>query len=385
MSWQGTWALALKVFRTLRRDKRGLALMMVGPILQIAVIGFVFGSSVSHIRVEVVDQDHGTLGAAFADALNHTTLDVTVARSVKAAEDRVKDGVAWAAIVLPPGLSESLQTAGNVTATRNATAAAASPGQASVRVVLDGSNSQIVAAVLQQVQEALHAAAVQANPALAAATQGPVGVTQDVVYGQGAKYIDFFVAALMGFAVFNFTALTTVTAFVGERTSGMLARLQAGPVRSSDIVFGHAIGYGLVAAVQASVLFSTAVLAYGIKVEGPAWLAFLVVILLGVASQALGMLLSAAARRESQAIQMFPILLIPSLIVSGTFVPVFSLPGWLRPLAYAVPIYWSSDALRSVLLRGWGLDRVWPNILVLAGFATLFLLLAIAMLERQRR
>jgi len=392
MNWGRTWGITLKVLRTLRRDRRGLALMVAGPILQMAVIGFVFGASVSHVRTVVVDQDQGPVGAVFVHELNATALDVSEAHSAKVAKDRVKDGAAWAAIILPPHFTELL--------TGNATEAAAAqdPGEA-VTLVVDASNQQVAAAVAHEVQAALGKtlvevaignvtslpAAVANATALRLASRGGVPLTQDVVYGADAHAIDVFVAALMGFTVFIFTTITTVTAFVAERTSGMLARLQAGPLRPVEIVLGHALGYGLVAAVQGSALLAVAVLVYGIHVEGPVALAFGIVILLAICGQALGMLLSAAATRESQAIQMFPLVIVPAFVLSGTFVPVFSLPAFLRPLAYLVPIYWSSEALRSVLLRGWGLDRVWPHFVALGAFAALFLGLAVLMLVRQRR
>lgn len=370
MNWGRTWAIALKVFRTLRRDKRGLVLMLAGPILQMMVIGFVFAAELSSVTTVVVDQDQGPLGGLVAENLNGTVLDLRTSHSPKAARDDVKNGQAWAAILIPPGFSDTVL--GNATEP--------------ITLVIDGSNQQVTAAVTGQVQAALQAALAKLRGANATAGPDLRGlVASDLVYGAHAEYIDFFVAALMGLTVFNFTAITTVTSFVTERSSGMLARLQTGPVRPSEIVLGHAIGYGTVAALQASILLTTAVLLYGINVEGPPWLAFLVVILLGVASQALGTLLSATARRESQAIQSFPIILIPAFVVSGTFVPVFSLPAFLQPLAYLVPLYWSSEALRSILIRGWDLDRVWPHVLVLAAFAAVFLLLAIWMLRRQKR
>ncbi|MHB8632915.1 MAG: ABC transporter permease [Thermoplasmatota archaeon] len=362
MNWGRAWAIALKVFRSLRRDKRALALMMLAPVLQMMVIGFVFGATLSNVTTVVVNQDRGPAGAALLKELNHTLLDVHVGRSVKAAQDEVKAATAWAAIVIPPGFSDALSNP---------------RAPASIQVSVDGSNSQVVAAIDQDLARALRA--------LAPPAASPIQVSQSLTYGEGAKYIDFFIAALMGFAVFNFTAITTVTAFVTERTTGMLDRLRATPIASSEIVAGHAVAYGMVGTIQGSLVLATAVLFYGIKVEGPVWLAFLVVVLLAIASQALGMLLSAAAKRESQAIQMVPLIIIPAFVVSGTFVPIFSLPVWLRPLAYVIPIYWSSEALRSVLLRGWGLDRVWPHVLVLVLFAALFLGLSVLLLERQRR
>jgi ABC-2 type transport system permease protein len=113
-------------------------------------------------------------------------------------------------------------------------------------------------------------------------------------------------------------------------------------------------------------------------------LAFLVVILVAIDAMSLGILLSAAAKRELQAVQMIPLIIFPTFLLSGIFVPIESLPSWLRPLAWLIPPTYAVEAMRDIMLRGWALDRVWPYILGLVGFGVLFLTVASVRLERQR-
>jgi ABC-2 type transport system permease protein len=83
-------------------------------------------------------------------------------------------------------------------------------------------------------------------------------------------------------------------------------------------------------------------------------------------------------------VQLIPLIIFPVFLLSGIFVPVASLPGWLQPFSYFLPPTWAIDALRDVFLRGWGMEHVWPNVAVLAGFAVLFTLIAIVGLRRAR-
>jgi ABC-2 type transport system permease protein len=83
-------------------------------------------------------------------------------------------------------------------------------------------------------------------------------------------------------------------------------------------------------------------------------------------------------------VQFLPFIIFPTFLLSGVFVAVQSLPDWLRPFSYLLPPTWAIDGLRDVLLRGWGIEHVWPHVVVLAGFAVGFTLLAVVGLRRSR-
>jgi len=125
-------------------------------------------------------------------------------------------------------------------------------------------------------------------------------------------------------------------------------------------------------------------LVYNIMVVGSIALAMLFVILVAIDAQAIGILISSAAKRESQAVQFLPFIIFPIFLLSGIFVAVKSLPLWLQPFSNLLPPTWGIEALRDVMLRGWGLEHLWPHVLVLVGFAIFFTLLAIFSLKRSR-
>jgi ABC-2 type transport system permease protein len=151
------------------------------------------------------------------------------------------------------------------------------------------------------------------------------------------------------------------------------------------MVVGYSMAYSLVAMVQAAILITVAVTVFGITIVGSVALAFVFIALLAIASQALGILLSAAARTEAQAVQFLPFLIFPVFLLSGIFWPIEAIPPWLRPFSWAVPTTYSVEGLRSVMIRGWGVDRVGPYILALVLYGLAFLALARASLRRSRR
>ena len=105
--------------------------------------------------------------------------------------------------------------------------------------------------------------------------------------------------------------------------------------------------------------------------------------LLAIASMAFGILLSSAAKTETQATQMIPMIVLPVFLLSGIFWPIEAIPAWLRPAAYLLPPTHAVDALRSIMIRGWGLAEVWPQVVALFVFIAGFLMLAAFTLRRK--
>lgn len=247
-----------------------------------------------------------------------------------------------------------------------------------VTAYVDGSNSQYVQAVQRELLEAVQEALGEGGG------RAPVAAETEYAFAEGARYIDYFVPGIMTFGVFMFTTLLTILAFVGERASGTLQRLLATPIREAELVLGYALAFSVIGLVQGAAILAVALLAFDAMNVGSTALVFLVMSLTAVVTLSLGILISAAATREAQAVQLFPLIAFPVFLLSGIFVPTESLPEWLHPLAYAVPPTYAAEALRAVMLRGEGLDAVWRELAALVAFAVVFLAAAVAGLKRSR-
>ncbi len=212
----------------------------------------------------------------------------------------------------------------------------------------------------------------------------PVTVDTVAIYGEDAKFMDFFVPGIMAFVVYMITTLLTLVTFVGERTSGTLQRMLATTLSERDIVLGYAAAFSLIGMGQAMLLLLVGILVFDITVVGNVFLAFLVIALLAVVSQALGILLSSTAKREAQAIQLLPFVILPAFLLSGIFWPIEAIPAWLRPLSYLVPPTYAVDASRAVMLKGYGIGKIWIDIVALLAMAAIFLTLAVLSLSTRK-
>jgi len=363
-------AVTRRIFMDLKNDKRTLALMFIAPIFAMFVFGLAFSGEVKNLRTEVVNLDRGptdtvtptfSLSGMILGNIDKSVLKLESSSSVDAAKAKVENGDAYAGIVFPEGLTENVLAAKQGKPNSENT---------TVQLYIDQSNVNVANAVVKTVNEALLKTADQAGMKL------PVTVDTVAIYGKNARFIDFFVPGIMAFVVFMLTTLLTLVSFVGERTSGTLLRMLATPLRERDIVLGYASAFSVVGILQSAILLLVGILAFHIIIVGNVLFAFVVIALLAVVSQALGILLSSFAKRESQVIQFLPFVLLPTFLLAGIFWPLEAIPSWLRPFSYLVPPTYAVDACRSVMLRGWGLGRIWIDIVALMGFAVAFLALA---------
>jgi len=381
MNIHRAFAITRRIFSALRHDRRTVALMFLAPIVAMCVFGLAFSGDVKDVNVVVVDLDTGftvpdlnvtvSLPQTIVSNLDKEVLKVDYVADVEEGVRRVENGDAYAVIVFPEGFTQSLYMKRQDLSY---------PGDTTIHVREDRSNVNVANAVTKSVSEAVLKTAQEAGQDL------PMKVdAEDAIYGKGAKFMDFFVPGIMAFVVFMLTTLLTLISFVGERTTGNLERLQSTPLRESELVVGYAIAFSIIGMLQTVVLLVIGVTAFHIMIVGNIVLAFAVIALLAIVSLSLGILLSSLAKRESQAIQFFPLIVLPTFLLAGIFWPVEAIPQWLRPLSYLIPPSYAVDATRSVMLRGWGIGEIWVDIVALCGFAAAFLTVAILSLKRGRR
>jgi ABC-2 type transport system permease protein len=148
-------------------------------------------------------------------------------------------------------------------------------------------------------------------------------------------------APLCGLFPFIVMFLLTSIAMLRERTTGTLERLMTLPMEKLDLLAGYAIGFGVLAAVQAAVVCLVGFLALGLDAAHGAWLVGLFAIGNALLGMALGLFVSAFARTEFQAVQFMPAFIFPQLLLCGLFVdrskmaPLLYWVSWVLPLTYA--------------------------------------------------
>lgn len=205
------------------------------------------------------------------------------------------------------------------------------------------------------------------------------------IYNGTPKLFDFIGPPLLGIFPFITMFLVTSITMQRERSGGTLERLLATRIGKLDILLGYAKAFGLLAIVQALIASLAALYLFGLDVAGPVWALLLVALLDALLGAALGLLASAFARSEFQAVQFMPAFVLPQLLLCGLLVPVDKLPTVLEFVAHLLPLTYAVEALQLVAKQTSLASEYFQDIAIVIGFALVAIFLAAATLRRRTK
>lgn len=203
------------------------------------------------------------------------------------------------------------------------------------------------------------------------------------MYEDDALAFDRIGLIMLGIFPFIIMFLVTSIAMLRERTTGTLERLFTTPVRRVDLLFGYGIAFGLAAAVQAALASIVAYWILGLDTLGSSALVILIAVGNAILGVGLGLLCSAFARTEFQAVQFMPLVVAPQILLSGLFVPRDEMAGWLNSISDVLPLTYGVDGLLQVGAHPDPTGTMWRDLLILFGCVIAALILAATTLRRR--
>ncbi|MHA1220758.1 MAG: ABC transporter permease [Candidatus Heimdallarchaeota archaeon] len=379
-----TFLVAKRVFKFLLRDKRLIALMLVVPIVMSLVIGYGFGGEVKHVEIQIVNFDNLTISptsfsANFTDYLvNQTDLvDAELVNTTLITEpplaywnitkQAVLDGEFYGAIYIPEDFSDNLFKRFVLSMDTNT----------SVGIFIDNSNTQRSASIQRAINEAFEEA-FGGNSGIEFATE--------YAFAEDLSQLDYMVPSIMPFAVFFMAFIISIISLINERKAGTLDLLLLSHYKKINIILGYMIPLSVVSLVQSVIVLLITIFVFNVAVIGGfgAYLAiFLMLLLNGWTGMGLGFLLSTIAKSELQAVQFIPMVIFTALLLSGILMPVETLPAWLRPLSYAIPLTYGAEYTRTVMIEGTGFLWHW-HLLPVLGFVILMIFLSTLTLRENK-
>jgi ABC-2 type transport system permease protein len=188
---------------------------------------------------------------------------------------------------------------------------------------------------------------------------------------------------MLGIFPFIIMFLVTSIAMLRERTTGTLERLFTTPVTKLDLLFGYGIAFGLAATVQATLASIVAYWLLGLDTLGSSALVVLIAVGNAVLGVGLGLLCSAFARTEFQAVQFMPLVVAPQILLGGLFVPREEMAGWLQAISDVLPLTYGIDGLIQVGSHSEPTATMWRDLAILFGAIVVSLILAATTLRRR--
>ena len=336
-------ALVIRILRQIIRDKRTLGMLIFAPILVLSMLYLVFNGDNYIPKIGIVD-----IPDAITENLDLSDAEITNYQTIEAAgqdlEEQVLDGYITFSNEQP-------------------------------MIYLEGSDPTVNGETLRWIQSTFVALEENVQEEL----------TVDYLHGTSDMgQFDYFGPVLLGFFVFFFVFIIAGVSFIRERTTGTLERLLSTPIRKWEIVIGYVLGFGIVTMVQSTIIAAYTIYVLDMMMEGSFLYLLLIILALSFTALTLGILISSFANNELQMIQFIPVIIVPQVFFSGLF-NLETISDWLSWIGPITPLYYAAEALRDVMVRGYGFSDIYLEIFVLLGFSLLFMILNIVALRKYRK
>lgn len=339
------WAMILKEFRQLRRDRRTLAMMIAMPVILLVVLGYAASFDVTSIPVAAA----GPQAAVVARVLPAPFHLV----AVRPAEDRD-----WAQTELRDGDA--------------AVAVVTGSGNRPASVLIDGSQLFTAQAALSALQKLRASAAGSALP------QPSIRI----LYNPGLSTSDVMVPGLAGVVLVFVGTIITSLGVVRERQSGTLEQLAVMPLRPRDVFLGKIVPYFAVAAVDLAIVVGIGIGVFGVPFRGSPLVFGLGALIFLFVTLGVGVLISTVSQNQGQAIQLAFMTTLPQVLLSGLIFPLSSVAAGVRWIAYLLPLTYFNEISRGVMLRAEPIGPLWQPFVFLSLLGVVIVTLAILRFRR---
>ena len=345
--------VARKELLQLARDRLTIGMMVMLPLMQLLLFGYAIDTDVRHMPTLVADSDRSPQSRDLARRLEATGYYDLVGQVADYAQisREFAAGRARVALVIPAGFAKNL-------AARRST---------ELQLVVDGSDSQVVASATQTASSVVAAwsAELKVQRWQQPATE-PVTLNPSTWYNPDLRTAVYIVPGLVGMILTMTMVMFTSMGIVRERERGTLEQLIVSPVRSLELVLGKILPYVLIGYAQMTLILGAGTVVFSVPFVGSWPLLFLLASLFIAANLALGMVFSTIARTQQQAMQMSFFFLLPNLLLSGFMFPFEAMPSPAQWLGQTFPLTHFLRIIRAIVLKGATLPELWPSVAALA-------------------
>jgi ribosome-dependent ATPase len=365
------WAYARREAMELLRDPIRLTFALLGPLILMIAFGYGISLDVEHLRFGAFDQDRTpesrSLIEAFSSSRRYFDERSPPVGTGEELDRRFRSGDLQVAVEVPPGFGRD-RLAGRTP---------------EVAVWLDGS-MPFRAETTKGYVTALAAKYLAAQNPSSSGAANPVNFEMRFRYNQSFESVNAMVPSVIMLMLMLIPAIMATIGVVREKETGSIANFYSTPITKFEFLFGKQLPYIVVAMISFVLLLMLAVFLFRVPVKGSLWALVLGTLLYVSASTGFGQLVSTFTRTQVSAVfATIVISIIPTANFSGLLVPVSSLTGGGRLLGLGFPSSWYQPISVGTFTKGLGLEDLWLNLLVLAGFFVFYLIAAKLILRKQ--
>lgn len=339
------------------RNRQGLFFTLFMPIIIMTIFGLIGFDKPQKIDVGLAVNAPPTEGTkAFIDQLKQVPVFNISVDTEQNQRDAITNGDRSVVFLVPSDLIPDSQ---------------ASAGPSSIKVLTNAGQQQQASTAISVMSQIL-------DKTTLAITRAPTlfNLQTEEVNSRNQTYFDFLLPGVVALAIMQMSVFSVAFVFADYKEKGVLKRLLATPLRPFQFVTANVITRLLIAVAQAAILIAVGVLLFHAHVIGSYFLVLLCVLLGSIMFLGLGFTISGIANTVESVPAIANLVVFPMLFLGGTFFPLTSMPNWLQHVVKYLPLTYLSHSVREVMTRGAGFADIRSDLLWMAGWAIVLVVLA---------
>ena len=363
------WAMTVKEFIQMTRDRITLATMIMIPVMQLLLFGFAINTTPHDLPTAVQMRENSDVGRSILAALQNT--DFFEVRSVvtrsEEMDELLQSGDALFVVEIPEGFERAVRR--GETPSLLVAADATDPVASSSAL---GALSGVVSTALSHDRQITFA-----EP-----SQPPFEIVQHRRYNPAGSSTLNIVPGLLGTILTMTLLIFTALAVTREIERGTMENLLSMPITPLEIMLGKIAPYVIIGLIQALIIIGAGIFVFKVPVLGdPLWLTAITLVFV-IANLSIGYTFSTVASNQLQAVQMAMMFFLPNILLSGFMFPFAGMPTWARWIGEALPLTHYIRVVRAIMLKGAGIPELGPDTAALAGLTFLAMLIAVRRFRR---
>jgi ABC-2 type transport system permease protein len=365
------WAMIVKEFVQMRRDRMTFATMIFVPILQLVLFGYAINTDPKQLPTAVLTRDDGPLTRAVLAAMKNTDyFDFQVqVRDPEELDRLIRSGEVQFAVEIPASFERDVRRG----------------DKPSVLVIADATDPVATGTAVSSLQGLIDSALrreLRGPDTQLTKANAPFEIVLQNRYNPEAITQYNIVPGLLGVVLTMTMMMFTALAVTREIERGTMESLLAMPIKPVEIMLGKIAPFVLVGFVQMTIILGAAHLLFGVPIMGSVWLLVALATLFAAANLAVGYTFSTIAENQLQAVQMTFFFFLPNILLSGFMFPFRGMPDWAQAIGEALPLTHFLRIVRGITLKGIGFADMQVDVLALV----IFMLVAMGLaLYRFRR
>ena len=353
MNWRRIREFVRKEFIQLFRDRKNRSLLIIAPIIQLLVFGYVVSTDVRDIRVGFLDQANTVESRMVKDGFNaNKTFRITHTfnNSRDLEKTLLKRNIDLAVNVWPDFSNQIKKGA-----------------SAPIQIIVDGSVSNMAAVriaytalVLDKINQDLlrkiHSEKID---------YGRIDERLRTWYNPNLDSQNFFIPGMVAFLILLTTLLFTSMSIIRERETGTMEQLIVTPIKPYELILGKTIPFVIIAFIQLVIVMLIAIFWFDIPFKGSFLLVFTSACLFLLSTIGIGLFISTVSSTQQQAMMTTFFFIIPFFLLSGLVFPIANMPLVIQWFTHVIPLRFFLVIIRGIFLKGVGFEVLWSEMLYL--------------------